>query len=383
MVTSTIKRLTTIGLVLILLSSAVFAQEQTVARNAALSSSTARNQAVASLLSSLPDADTLIYFNPHRIFSEAAPKVVAEAELSQLRQQFTELKQFIGIDPSQLDVLVMAVRFRKPTGELNFHSPEFLIVTSGDFSADTLLTNARLTLQDKIVDEKYGAKTLALLRIDELAQEAEKNPLLTPLTKLAVVDLNSNTIAVGSVSYLKAAIDAAEGRERIAPVTLNSLMRDPNALVSIAGSPWTSFAKSFGLMGTEAAGRAPRCDMKLGDFYAAVTMEGTNFRLRGAMNADNPDTAKIITGVLSGVMKAVGSETADAKSFPSMLKMISLTATDAEVVLQADFPQQMVADFLKEQMKPKVNVSATSSTASPKPATSPKTKRRRTMRKRT
>ena len=121
--------------------------------------------------------------------------------------------------------------------------------------------------------------------------------------------------------------------------------------------------------------------MKLGDFYAAITMEGTNFRLRGAMNADNPDTAKIITGMLSGVMKAVGSDEAtDLKS--SMLKMVNLTATDAEIVLQAEFPQQLVADFLKEQMKPKVTASASDATATPKPVTTPKPRKRRTTRKR-
>jgi hypothetical protein len=375
---TTLKRVTTIGLMIVLLSLSASAQDQAVAGNAAFPSTNAHNQATVSLLSTLPDADTLIYINPQRIFSEAAPKVMPEAELSKMREQFTQLKQFAGIDPSQLELVVLAVRFRKPTADLSFQSPEFLMVTSGDFSADSLLTNAKLSLQDKMVDEKYGAKTLALLKIEELAVEAEKNPFLKPLTHLALVGLNTNTIAIGNVSYLKAAVDAAEGRERIAPVTLNSLVRDPNALISMAGSPWGSFAKSFGLIGTEAAPRTPRCEMKLGDFYAAVTMEGTNFRLRGAMNADNPDTAKIITGMLSGLMKLVDSQRTDAKAVPNMLKMISLTAAESEVVLQADFPQQVVADFIKEQMKPKVTAPPVSS--SPKPTTTP-VKRRRIPRK--
>src|SRR5262245_26998874 len=151
MLTTLIKRVTTTGLLLVLFSGAVLAQSQAVARNAETPSSPAPNQAVVTLLSSLPDADTLIYINPQRIFSEAAPKVMPEADLAKMRQQFTELKQFVGIDPSQLELLVLAVRFRKPTGDLNFQSPDFLMVTSGDFSSDSLLTNARLSLQDKIV----------------------------------------------------------------------------------------------------------------------------------------------------------------------------------------------------------------------------------------
>ena len=96
-----------------------------------------------------------------------------------------------------------------------------------------------------------------------------------------MVALNANTIAVGTPGYLRAAIDAGDGKERISPESLNSLVRDPNALISFAGTPWHSFAKSFGMLGTETNARAPRCDTKIGDFYAALTMDATNFMLRG------------------------------------------------------------------------------------------------------
>jgi hypothetical protein len=368
------KRVSTIVLFIALLGATAVAQEQTVARNSERATAL---QSAASVLSALPDADTLIYINPQRIFSEAAPKVIAEGDLAMLRDQFTQVKNGFGVDPAKLDLLIIAVRFRKPTGELNFQSPEVLAVMSGDFSADSLLTNARMLVDDKVVDEKYGSRTLALIRIDDIAEQAEKNPLLKPFAQIGAVSLNSNTIATGTVAYLKAAVDAADGRDRISPATLNSLVRDPNALISFAGSPWSSFAKSFGLAGTETTPRTNNCDTKLGNFYAAVTLEGSSFRVRGSMNADNPDTAKLITGILSGVMKSFGSEDADVKSFPSMLRMMTLTASDAEIVLQADFPQQVVADFLKEQMKPKVV--PTPNVTSPKAPV----RKRRTARKRT
>ena len=56
-------------------------------------------------------------------------------------------------------------------------------------------------------------------------------------------------------------------------------------------------------LGLENTTRASRCDTNFGNFYAAVTMTGTNFSLRGAMNADNPDTAKIINSLLAGLMQ--------------------------------------------------------------------------------
>src|SRR5258705_4419611 len=98
-----------------------------------------------------------------------------------------------------------------------------------------------------------------------MVKEAEKNPLLKAFTEVGVVALNANTIAGGSPGYLRAAIDAGDGKNRISQESLNSLVRDPNVLMRFAGSPWNSFAKSFGMLGTETTPRPPRCETKLGD----------------------------------------------------------------------------------------------------------------------
>ncbi len=309
------------------------------------------SQTTLSALAALPEADTLIYINPQRILNEAAPRVMPEKDLAEMRQAFGGLKQVSGVDPSKLDYLVIAVRFRKPSGELNFNPPEFMAVAGGDFSADSLVMVAQLMAGDKLRDEKYASKTLTLMTIDPIAKEAEKNPVLKSLSEVGIVPLNATTIAVGTIGYLKAAVDAAAGNGRISSESLSSLLRDPNALISIAGSPLTSFSKSFGLLGTEANARVPRCDSRFGDFYAAVTMDAANFMLRGALNADNPDTATIIKGLVAGLVRQATSFVPD-KTAQSALQNLSITAEDNEVVLRADWPQQMVVDFIKEQMKP-------------------------------
>ena len=309
-------------------------------------------QSVVGSLSSLPEADTLIYINPQRLLNDAAPKIMPADHLEKMRAGFADIKKSVGLDPSKIDYLVIAVRFRKPTADLSFVAPDFMLVASGDFSADSLLTMARLSLQQKARDEKYGAKTITLMTIDEIAKAAERNPLLKSFSDLGLVSLNANTIAIGNTAYLKAAVDASEGKGRITAEALNSLLRDQNVLISAAGSPFGSFAKSFGLLGTETTPRESRCDSKLGDFYSAVTMDATNFNLRGAMNADNPDTAKIINGLLSGLLQQAVNSVPD-KNAQVLLKGIKMMAQENEVVWQADIPQQAAADFIREQMKPK------------------------------
>ena len=341
-----------------------------------LSAVTVASQTATSALSNLPEAEALIYINPQRIINEALPKVMPEKELAGMREGFSMMKQQAGIDPAKIDYIVIASRFQRPTADLNVQLGEFMVVAGGDFSAESLIVLGRMASGGKLVDEKYGTRTLSLFTIDELARQAQTMPLLKSFTQVGIVALNTNTIAIGSPGYLRAAIDAGEGRGRIAADSLNSLMRDPNVLISIAGSPWAAFAKSFGMMGTDASPHPPRCDSRLGNFYAALTMDAVNFKLRGAMNADNPTTAQIMNNLLSGLLKTGMSAIPD-KSAQDMLKSLSLMAQGDDVVVQADFPQQMVAEMIRQQMMPKKQDTAT-------PVVKPPVKRpvRRTTRRR-
>lgn len=309
-------------------------------------------QNIITSLSSLPEADMLIYVNPQRILNEVVPKLMPAKDVEGMQKAFEDIKKNAGIDPTKIDYFVIATRFKKPTSNLDFQPPEFMIVASGDFSAEALMTLARMASGGKLRDEKYGSKTLGLMTIDPMVKEAEKNPLLKAFTEVGLVTLNGNTIAAGTPGYLRAAIDAGDGKERISADTLNSLVRDPNALLSVAGSPWHSFAKGFGMLGTETTPREMRCESKLGDFYVAVTMDATNFMIRGASNADNPDTAKIVSKLYSGLLGYAASSIPDAAA-QSFLKGLAITAEGDEVLLRADFSQQMIKEMIEQKMKPK------------------------------
>lgn len=350
-------------LLLTLASGALAQNPQSIAAIAPAAAPTGA-QDVRAILASLPEADTLIYINPRRMINEVAPRLMSATDLEGMRKTFADMNQFAGVDPTKLDFIVMAVRFRKPTAELKFTPPEFMAVTSGDFNSESLMNLARMASEGKLREEKYGSRTLGLMTIDPIVKEAEKNPFLKSFAEVGVVALNANAIAVGSPGYLRAAMDAADGNGRISMESLNSLLRDPNVLASAAGSPMTSFAKSFGILGTETNPRPPKCESNLGNFYVALTMDAANFMLRGAMGADNPDTATIMNNLLSGLLRQATSYVPD-KSGQTVMNSFQLTAKDNEVVLSADLPQQMVIDFIKAKTQPKKEDAATTSAAKP------------------
>jgi hypothetical protein len=353
--------LLTVTLLFALATTATAQNPQSISASAPTTIST---QDIRGVLATLPEADTLVYLNPRRIVNEAAPRLMSETDLAGMRKTFADMNQFAGVDPTKVDFIVMAVRFRKPGSDLKFTPPEFMAVASGDFKADSLMNLARMASGGKLRDETYGSKTLSLMTIDPLVKEAEKNPFLKSFTEVGLVILNANAIAVGTPGYLRAAMDAADGNGRISTESLNSLLRDPTVLASVAGSPMNSFAKSFGIMGTESNPRPPRCDSNLGNFYVALTMDATNFMLRGAMGADNPDTANIMNSLLSGFMRQAASYIPD-KTGQTVMSSLQLAARDNEVVLSADVPHQTVIDFIKRQSQPRKEEAATTSVATP------------------
>ena len=323
-------------------------------------------------LATLPEADALVYVSPQRILNEAAPRVMPAAQLTEMRNGFAELKKSIGVDPATIEYMVVAVRVNKPATDLSFVSPDIMIVIGGDFSSDSLLNLGQLYLQDKVRVEKYGSKSITLMKVDPIAEQAAKTPLLKRYVEIGAVPLSANSLAIGNLEYLKSAIDAADGNGRISAATLESLFRDPSALIVATGAPLAAFGKSIGFLGLENTSRESRCDTRFGNFYAAVTMSGSNFSLRGAMNADNPDTAKIINNLLTGLMKE-GIGAVPDKDAQAILQALKMSAKDNEVVWEADIPETVVADWLKPKPSP--------AASAPKPAPvrqrRPRTKRKK------
>ena len=309
----------------------------------------AQNSAAA--LASLPEADAIIYVSPQRILNEAAPRVMAPAELTKMRAAFADVKKSAGIDPSGIEYFVIAARFNKPATDLSFVAPDVMAVVGGDFSSDSLMALGQIYLQDKARVEKHGSKSITVLKLSDLgASEIAKMPMLKSYAEVGIVPLSANSIAIGNLPYLKAAVDAADGNGRISAATLESLLRDPNVLAAATGAPLAAFARSFGLMGLENTSRESRCNTPFGNFYSAVTMTGTNFSLRGAMNADNPDTAKIINNLLSGLMQQGISAIPD-KQAQTILQTLKMSTRENEVVWEADIPEKVVADLIKSTPK--------------------------------
>src|SRR2546427_12750338 len=90
---------------------AVLALSADVLAQNSLITDAAAHQAIVSSLSNLPDADELIYISPHRVLTEAAARVLPDADLAKLRANLSDGKKQTGIDPANIGFVVFQVRF--------------------------------------------------------------------------------------------------------------------------------------------------------------------------------------------------------------------------------------------------------------------------------
>lgn len=328
-------------------------------------------------LSTLPESETIVFLNASRIVNEAIPRLLPEKEGKDFRAGLDQIKGMAGIDLRNLEYVVLAMRFNKPSGGMIYPLPEAMFAMRGDFNAERLIGMAMMASEGKLKEEKYGSHNLNVLKLDDIAKGASKSPFGANFSEIALTTLDANTIAVGNIAYIKAALDAVDGRGRIKPETLQSAMREPNALISISGSPVMSFAKSFGLRMADNHDNNCNCGTRFGDFYVGLTMDAQDFKLMGAMNADNPETATIIRNMLNGAFEQAKTMVSD-KDAQAIFNEMKLIAEGSEVLIQATLSQDMAAQYVREMMAPKPPPRVVANEAT-KPAT-PRIEEKQTVR---
>jgi hypothetical protein len=336
-------------------------------------------------LSNLPDSEMVVHVNASRIINDAMPRLVPEKELQKMRSGMDQMKAFTNIDLRNLEFLVVAVRFKKPSGGTLFPLPEVMFAARGDFDAKALLGMAMMMSEGKLREEKLGDHSIYVLKLSDVAKGAANSPFGAAFSEIAITTLDANTLAVGNLAYIKAALEATSGTGRIKPELLASLMRDPNALISVTGSPLKAFAKSFGLRVAE--NLDPNCATRFGDYYMSLTMGTDSFKINGALNADNPDTASIIKNMLSGLLQQGRSYVPD-KGAQTLLDQVKIISEGDEVLVEATIPQEMAAKFFRDIFAPPPPKAASTGVkaevaqpAETKKVTKPKAKSRSTRRR--
>src|SRR5437868_8381463 len=183
-----------------------------------------------SVITNLPESDAVATVNVRRIVNETLPRLLTVEQMSSVQSALAKAKKVAGFDVSNIETAVVGLRLNRSAP---LAMPSMLLVMRGSFNADALVSLLKIGLAGKTHDEKYGAKTLTLLKLNDVMPTGG-SAATSRAVEIAIVALDGGTIAAGVPAYVKAAVDAT-GKNRIKPELVQLVGREPNSLIAIAG----------------------------------------------------------------------------------------------------------------------------------------------------
>ena len=188
---------------------------------------------VADALSYLPASDAIALIDVRRLLNQTLPRILAQdpAKLAQANAEVEKFKARTGIDPRSFDRVVLGTRYTYPSP--NVTKLETVAIAHGTFDAKALVAAGRIAANGKYREEKYQGATIIVISInDQMKLFGFWN---MKVSELAVCGLDSNTLAIGDLGTVRAAIDAGKkGRASADLITLAT--RDPNSVIGFGAN---------------------------------------------------------------------------------------------------------------------------------------------------
>ncbi len=357
---------------------------------------TSHAAAVVDPLAMLPASHAVLVIDHSRIWKEALPRIFG-SDSPQLAKVMAEVEQFkakTGIDVRSINRIVAGVRFINPDAiakNMDKKDVAVVVIAQGGFDAGTLIAAMRRDMKERVHEQQHAG--LTVYTIDEPGRQNASEP---DIKKVAVAVLDSNTIALGDLVHVRAAIDAKGGSGRLSPDLAALATRNSNALITVAGNVPPSFTASLAPKGS--SGNA-ELDATVNKFFNAVSsikqmylsagMTATRIEAQIGARFSSTEQAQSLGDMLLGARQQYNVFIED-KMIRDLVNSIQITAQGDEVQLRGELPQTIVAMMLCDSgKKQEASTSAMPAKTTPAqqattPATQTKKKSRRsTRRKRT
>ncbi|HEV2914159.1 MAG TPA: hypothetical protein VGX92_12835 [Pyrinomonadaceae bacterium] len=328
-------------------------------------------------LAELPASDIIIFVDTQKLVSDTLPNFLAgdPTLFAKINAKLDKFQQETGIDPRTFDSLAIGLRFDQ--ARRSGHS-RFVAITRGSFVASDLIDKgfAAVRKKEKVEREEqvYEGKKIYVLASprDVVAADAavvvgdgvgtgagtgagagvgDSAPAFkadkADTQRMAVAELDSNTIVMGDLESVRATINP--GAERVDQSLVELATRTSGAFAGFAGNVPPGMAKGFGFGDAKVSKLAE----SIRQVYGSFSTVGTNAETLFAARTENADQARDIAQALNG-LKLVsglgigrGSNKAEADAFSSLIKGLTVTAQDNEVQIKLSVTQPDIAPLLR------------------------------------
>jgi len=294
------------------------------------------------VIANLPESDGVVAVNMRRIVNETLPRVLSAEQMSQVQAALAKAKQVAGFDVANIETAVVGLRLNRSK---LMSAPSMLLVMRGSFNADALVSLLKIGLAGKSRDEKYANKTLTVLKLSDLMKGSPPSA-----TELAVVALDSGTLAAGTTAYVKAALDPDNGKNRIKPELVQLVGREPEALIRLAALMPQGMLAGLLPQGAQGSEEIGRLVGSIEQVYVGLSMDAQAFPLSVMLKANTAENAHAIAGLLQTIAQ-FGANVTD-KNIKPIIDALKITSEGSEVQVRTVLPQDLIGSFLRGLLSP-------------------------------
>jgi hypothetical protein len=322
-----------------------------------------RAAAPAGALASLPASDFVLSVDVQRALNDTLPAVLASnpAALAKMNAKLEEFQRKTGVNPRVFDSVAVGGSFdpQRPGKD-----SRAVVIAQGSFKSDELLETAFASAKAQEPrlqreEQQYEGRRIFLLystrtqaddaRDGKTVAEAEARAKWRGRSeKMAVTALDANTIAIGELDGVRAAIDASLGRNRVDEELVRMATETPGAIVGFGGRVPQNAA------GKPANGFIEKYFASIRQFYGSFGADGADARASLNLRTETAEQANELGQALNG-FKALsafgfsrsGGGAGPEDSLADLLKGLSINTLGNEVQISVRVPQTTFAPLIK------------------------------------
>jgi len=329
------------------LSAATSSGTQTRRNRATTAAPPANAQATTRVLASLPASDAVMVVDVRRLLSEALPRAFNNdaAELARVNSEIDKFKAETGLDARLFERVAVGVSYQQtPTGSTLV---ETVAIARGTFKPGALAAApaaaAAAASGNQMRVQKYAGKSIYVYNVN--SQVKLLGLFNLRVSDVAVSVLDANTVAIGKLERVRAAIDANAGRGRVSPEIATLATRDANAIIGMGGDVPASLTQKLDI------GNISKSIAAVRQFYSTLGTTAGGFNLLTALRTDNAGAAKSLSSTLTGLKQlapfAIGQMTpARARPLQSLVENTKVNAEGNDVLITLELAQVDVAALI-------------------------------------
>jgi len=293
----------------------------------------------------LPTSDAVALIDVRRLLNETMPGVLAgdQAKLATANAEIDKFKTRTGIDLRSFDRVVVGMRYTYPSARVT--KLETVAIAHGTFNAKGLAAAGRSAADGKFREEKYRGATIMILKIDDRLKLLGLWDI--KVTELAVCVLDPNSLAIGTLPNVRAAI--AAGKKGGANSALALLAtRDANAVIGFSANVPRELMTSLNVGNDTIAKDAN----SIRQAYGAIGSTATDVSIMLVARTDSLDSAKNLGDTITGLTQLGGFFVAQMAQprrglAQSALGNLKITTRGAEVEIKTQVASASLASVIK------------------------------------